>query len=174
MRSPNLYANRPVYSLQTMLRHVSETDASILPLVPDGQYGSNTFASVLSFQRAYALPPTGIVDLSTWNSVTQAFERTKLQRKAPFIIPNHSTEDVISPGQFNYHIYLVQAMLVALSDYFPIYPPPDLTGTLDGLTLPWLHWIQTAAGKQKTSALNTETWNTLNALYRTVIGNGKK
>ena len=69
MREPEFYLGKPVRSLQTMLRHISEEDTRILPLIPDGVFGGNTYASVRSFQQTYQLPDTGAVDSSTWNSI---------------------------------------------------------------------------------------------------------
>jgi len=38
MREPAFYLGKPVRSLQTMLRHISEEDTRILPLIPDGVF----------------------------------------------------------------------------------------------------------------------------------------
>lgn len=172
MRAPECYAGRPVSSLQTMLRLISETDTRILPIVPDGIYGANTYASVLSFQDAYSLPLTGEADPQTWDAVVRAYDRALLHTTAPSLSPLWSTSRTIQPGQFNYHIYLIQAMLTVLSDIYQQQEPPALNGTLDQTTQQGLRWIQSASGLPQTGALDTATWNHLNAVYRTVVMDG--
>ncbi len=174
MRAPEFYAGRPVSSLQTMLRLISETDTRILPIVPDGIYGANTYASVLSFQDAYGLPLTGEADLLTWDTIVRAYDRAIPQTTSPTLSPLWSTSRTVEPGQFNYHIYLIQAMLAALSDVFQEQKAPELNGILDETTQQGLQWIQSISGLPKTGALDTATWNHLNALYRTVIKDGRK
>lgn len=174
MPAPEFYAGRPVSSLQTMLRLISETDTRILPIVPDGIYGANTYASVLSFQDAYGLPLTGETDLLTWDTIVRAYDRAVPQTTSPTLSPIWSTARTVEPGQSNYHIYLVQAMLAALSDLFQQLTPPELNGILDETTQQGLRWIQGASALSQTGALDTVTWNHLNALYRAVIKDGRK
>lgn len=174
MRAPEYYAGRPVSSLQTMLRLISETDERVLPIVPDGRYGANTYASVLSFQDAYGLPLTGEADLLTWDTVVRAYDRALPQTVSPSISPLWSTGRTVRPGQFNYHIYLIQAMLAALSDIYQQLKAPEVNGILDGPTQQGLRWIQSVSGLPQTGALDTATWNHLNAVYRTIIKDGQK
>lgn len=174
MRAPEYYAGRPVSSLQTMLRLISETDARILPIIPDGIYGANTYASVLSFQDAYGLPLTGEADNLTWDAIVRAHDRAVTQTLSPTLSPLWSTSRTVEPGQFNYHIYLIQAMLAALSDIFQQLTIPELSGILDETTQQGLRWIQSVSGLSQTGALDTATWNHLNALYRTIIRDGQK
>lgn len=174
MRKPEFYLDKPILSLQTMLRHISAVDPRVLPVIPDGQYGSNTFASVLSLQEAYGLPLTGEVDLATWDTIVAAFDRALPQLTAPATAPAWSAGQSVQPGQFNYHIYLVQAMLAALADFFPYLTTPSLSGTLDTVTQQGLQWIQSAAGLPPTGALDTATWNYLNGIYRTMTNDGQK
>lgn len=172
MRNEERYITRPILSLQTMLRSISQTDSRVLPVIPDGQYGSNTFASVRSFQEAYGLPPTGEADLTTWNTVVSVYESIIPSITNPSTTPAWNIGRSVQPGQFNYHLYLVQAMLAALSDFFPDLQKPGVNGTLDSTTQQGLKWLQAASGLQQTGALDTQTWNYLNALYRTTIADG--
>lgn len=174
MRSEEFYTDKPITSLQTMLRHISETDPRILPVIPDGQYGSNTYASVLSFQEAYGLPPTGTVDQATWDMIVSAYDSALPAMTLPSTRPAWAIGQTVQPGQFNYHIYLVQAMLAALADFFPNLAAPAVTGTLDPVTAEGLRYVQAAGGLSQTGALNTATWYYLNGLYRTMTGDGSK
>ena len=166
------YLGKPVQSLQTMLRHISDLDPRVLPVIPDGHYGPNTYASVRSFQEAYGLPVTGQTDQQTWDAISAVHNQLLPQLTVPVIVPVCSTGQTIYPGQSNYHLYLVQAMLAALSHFFPQLERTQLTGILDPATETGLLWIQKASGIPETGALNTETWHYLNGLYRTMTGEG--
>lgn len=172
MREPEYCLGRPVRSLQTMLRRISETDSRILPVIPDGFYGQSTYASVRSFQQVYGLPPTGEADALTWDTVSAVFQQTALERFPPAALPIWGVDQVVNPGEFNYHVYLVQGMLAALACFFPALATPQSDGILNTATEQGLRWIQKAAGIAETGQLSTLTWNFLTGLYRTTTGNG--
>lgn len=173
MKEASFYQAKPILSLQTMLRLLSTANPHILPVIPDGLYGSNTYASVLSFQEASALPVTGETNLDTWNKIVAAFDDALPHLTAPMISPMWSTSQSVLPGQSNYHLYLVQAMLAALAQFFPVLPTPSITGELDSTTQQGLRWVQLAAGLEENGALDTATWNYLTAIYRAIVKDGK-
>lgn len=174
MRNPEKYLGNPVRSLQTMLRSVSETDPRILPLIPDGVYGKNTYASVRSFQQVYDLPETGSVDGTTWTRISDTYHSVVPRLHTPKTIPFWSVETMFSMGEQNYHLYLVQAMLRVLADFFPALQPPEVNGILDQATADGLRWLQRAAELPETGSLDTETWHVLNGIYRVVTGDGRR
>ena len=172
MRKPTVYLGNPVRSLQTMLRQISEADPGVLPVIPDGFFGRSTYASVRSFQQSYGLPETGIVDSLTWDSIVSIHSRLSSSPTSPAIIPVWSREQVLLPGEQNYHLYLVQAMLQVIAAFYPALQQPHSTGILDAQTEAGLRWIQQAADLPQTGNLDTKTWDALNGLYRITIGNG--
>lgn len=174
MREPEFFLGNPVRSLQTMLRQISDADPRVLPLIPDGFYGANTYASVRSFQEAYGLPVTGEADLPTWEAIVEVHNRILPEIMPPTTQPVWFPGQSVQPGDYNIHLYLVQAMLLALSRYYPELEAPQVTGTLDAVTERDLKWIQRAAGLPETGILNTLTWHTLNGLYRTTTGTGER
>ena len=174
MRDPAFYVGKPVRSLQTMLRNLSDLDDRILPVIPNGSYGANTYASVQSFQQAHGLPQTGIADGPTWHAVTTVHDQHLPQWGTPAVIPIWSLGQTIQPGQFNYHIYLIQAIFSALSHFFPAIQRAEVTGTLDSATEANLKWLQHASGLPETGALDSATWYYLSGLYRNMTGNGTR
>ena len=171
MRKPDYFSGKPIESLQTMLRFISEEDPGVLPVIPNGIYDSSTYASVRSFQNTDS---RGSVDQTGWQTIVDRYDQILPHRTVPSTQPAWSVSQSVKPGMFNYHLYLVQAMLAALSDFFPDLSVPDLTGTLDPVTQEGLSRIQAASGIAATGELNTATWNYLNALYRAMIGDGNK
>lgn len=172
MRQPEIYQGNPVYSLQTMLRQISDFDPRVLPIVPDGYFGRSTHASVRSFQQAYGLPVTGDVDEATWNAIANTHNRALRERAMPVIEPVWFPGQSIDPGEENIHLFLVQAMLTALSRFYPELQAPAVNGILDSVTERDLKWIQKAAGLPQTGSLNTLTFHALTTLYRTATGTG--
>lgn len=166
MRQPEFYLGRPVTSLQTMLRQLSDHDPRILPVIPDGLYGPGTYAAVRSFQEAYGLPVTGQADRETWDAVAEAHRQILPERELPSVEPFWFPGRSIQPGEQSVHLYLVQAILLALSQYYPELEAPAVDGVLNPVTQRDLQWIQEKAGLQATGALNTLTWRALNSLYR--------
>lgn len=173
MREPQDYLNRPVLSLQTMLRQLSDLDDAILPLIPNGQYGRNTFASVQSFQQAVGLPATGLADLATWTALRLAHDRALEHLRPPATEPQWEVGQAVTPGEENLHLYLVQAMLTALSRFFPQLSPPEPSSVLTEDTAAGLQFVQEAAGLPPTGNLDTLTWHALNDLYRVTVGTGE-
>lgn len=139
MTEPFKYTGRPIYSLQTMLRVLSQGDSRILPVVPDGLYGPNTYAAVRSYQEVSALPPTGIVDYTTWMRIISDYNASDLFRSVP-------TRPEIA-----------QTMLSVISEYYP-----ELKGD-SGLKL-----IQAASGLPQNGLLTPKTVQVLNALYQSI------
>lgn len=165
---------KPVESLQTMLRLISFSDPRILPLIPDGYYGSNTYASVRSFQEVSGLPVTGAADLQTWQIIADTYARISTETGAPVVLPFWQNGQQIEPGSQNAHLYLVQAMLLALSGIYPTLKAPGISGILDSETQSGIQQIQRAAALPETGSLDTLTWRALSALYRIAIGDGTK
>ena len=71
LQDQNFY-NKPVRSLQTMLRSLAHTDENYRNVIPDGVYGPETHSAVSTFQRNHALPVTGIVNHETWEHIVAA------------------------------------------------------------------------------------------------------
>ena len=172
MREPEAYLGRPVYSLQTMLRQIADTDSRVLPVVPDGRYGKNTYASVRSFQEAYGLRPTGTADRDTWDAIVYEYNKILPELIAPATRPLWISGRSVEPGQCSIHLYLVQGLLTALSVLYPDVTAPPMSGCLDAVTEAGLKWVQKTAGLPQTGILNTATWHALNGLYRVAAGEG--
>lgn len=62
-----------VIALQYYLAYISLFIPTVIEPVVDGDFGTGTTNSVKSYQRAYGLPETGIVDEGTWNSIEETY-----------------------------------------------------------------------------------------------------
>lgn len=162
MKPPETFIGRPVRSLQTMLRVISEDDGRLPTVVPDGIYGQTTMNAVSSFQRSNGLPTTGITDQTTWEAIVMAYEDALVR-----IGKAQPIEIVFEPGQIfrrgdhNPYLYLLQSMLTVLSQTAPTIGRPPHSGMIDDRTAEALAAFQILAGLPPTGELDRITWKYL-------------
>ena len=76
-----------VRQLQYMIAMLAEYIPTVPSVDVDGIYGRNTRAAVLSLQRRFALPETGVVDATTWDFIYDQYsgiENTTLRSRETF------------------------------------------------------------------------------------------
>lgn len=171
MRPDDSFIGQSVRSLQTMLRVIAEADGRIPTLVPDGIYGQSTVNSISTFQRQFGLPVTGVADQDTWERIVPEYEQALVRiGKAQPIEIIFEPDQVFRPGDRNPYLYLLQGMLIALSDEYPALDPPDSSGYLDAATSAALAGFQALAGLPPTGELDRITWKYL-TLHFTLAAN---
>lgn len=166
MRPPESFIGQPIRSLQTMLRVLAEDDPTHIPIVPDGIYGPETVRAVATFQRKHGLPVTGITDLDTWEAVVAQYEPAlvRIDEAQPLnIILNPG--QVIRKGERSPHLYLVQGMLLVLSEVYESVSQPSLSGILDDITADSLASFQILSGLPASGNLDKHTWKHLTLQY---------
>lgn len=63
----SIYDNEQnVFELQTALRALRQTNRGMPLINPDGYFGEETAAAVISAQKFFGLPQTGEADFETW------------------------------------------------------------------------------------------------------------
>lgn len=162
MRPGESFIEQPIRSLQTMLRVIAEDDPRIPTVVPDGIYGPTTMNSVTAFQRIYALPITGITDQNTWDKIVEIYEPAlvRIDQAEPIEIIMDPGE-IFRIGDSNAYIYLLQSILIQLSNDNPSISPPDHNGVFDNPTSEALAAFQFLAGIPPTGELDKNTWKFL-------------
>ena len=166
MRPGESFIGQPIRSLQTMLRVLAENDDSYEMLIPDGIYGNATMSAVSKFQRKHGLEITGITDQDTWDAIVAEFEPALIN-----VDEAQSIDIVLNPGQIlrrgerNTNLYLVQAILMALSDVYESIPKPTMTGLLDEITADSISAFQLLSGLPMTGQVDKRTWKHLALHY---------
>lgn len=159
----------PIYDLQTMLR-------TVLPehlLNPDGIYGEETKNAVSEFQKNHAIPVTGVADLDTWEAIQRAYHENQIQQsKAEALQIVLQPNQIIKNGEDNIHIYLIQAILLALGELYLDFPKVRVTGKNDAQTQNAVKWFQKRAALPETGELDKITWQHLAHQYRCTVGDG--
>ena len=162
MRPPESFIAQPVRSLQSMLRVIASHHNDLPSVIPDGIYGQQTARAVSAFQRKYGLPITGITDQRTWEMIVSVYQPalTYVSPAQPLQIILEPSQ-VIQSGQKHHSIYLVQAMLVSLSEEYGSIPSPTLSGILDSGTAESISAFQRLSGLPITGDLDKMTWKHL-------------
>ena len=166
MKPNTSFVGQPVRSLQTMLRVIAESDELQPSVIPDGIYGPQTVTAVSTFQRRNGLPVTGITDQDTWDRIVAVYEPALIA-----VGPVQPLEIILEPkqvirqGEANPNIYLVQAMLIVLSEMYGSITAPAVTGILDIPTANALSEFQILTLLPVTGELDRETWKNLALQY---------
>lgn len=166
MKPGESFVRQPVRSLQTMLRVIAESDELQPSVIPDGIYGPQTVTAVSTFQRRHALPITGIADQETWDRIVDVYTPALVE-----VGPVQPLEIILEPrqiirqGETHPNIYLVQAMLIVLSDAYGSITAPAVTGILDIPTANALSEFQNLALLPVTGELDRQTWRQLALHY---------
>ncbi len=174
MIQPQVYLGQPIRSLQTMLRVIAHTDVQIPRVVPDGIYGVNTQAAVRAFQRQYGLQETGQTDNATWNQIVAVFtERSPAVLPAEPVRLRWTPNRILAAGSRNTHLFMIQAMLQALGQYYKNAPALAVTGVHDEPSVAAVRWLQEMASLPQTGELDQTTWAYLVGLYVLTTGDGE-
>lgn len=162
MRPNESFIAQPIRSLQTMLRVIAEDDNRLPTVVPDGIYGPSTMHAITSFQRLYDLTVTGVADQATWEKIVDVYEPALIR-----IDKAEPIEIILEPGQVyrigdsNAYIYLLQSILIQLSNDNPTITKPEHNGVFDDPTSEALAAFQFLAGLPPTGELDKITWKYL-------------
>lgn len=164
---------QPIRSLQVMLRAISQNDADILSVVPDGIYSRDTIASVKSFQRKHSLPETGATDMDTWYTIADEYRRVMVEiSQAEPVCPVLQPGQVIQAGETNEHLYMMHGMLRAIGARYASMPMVSCNNVHDGTSVKAIRWLQVRAGIEASGMITRETWKHLSRLYRITVGDG--
>ena len=166
MRPNESFVGQPVRSLQTMLRVIAENDDTLPSVVPDGIYGRDTVRAVSALQRKSGLPITGVTDQNTWETIVTLYEPAlvEVDEAEPLnIILNPG--QVIRRGERHPNVYLVQAMLIVLSEAYESITPPSMTGIVDIPTSDSISRFQELNLLPVTGELDKNTWRHLALQY---------
>lgn len=159
----------PITDLQEMLRLIDPSSK----LGYDGIYGEETEESIRNYQTQNNLPQTGQVDHDTWRSIRKTYKEQKIfQGPAHPLLLVLQPNQVIRKGSDNLHLYMMQAVLTALRQFYLDVPPFSITGILDEPTSKAVIWFQERAGLPANGEIDKRTWAHLAHEYRQVVGDG--
>ena len=173
MRPNESFVGQPVRSLQTMLRVLGEDEPGLKNVVPDGFYGDQTRNAVYQFQRSRGIPATGVTDQATWDRILADYIPAETR-----LLPAQPLQIILEPGQIirrgeqNIYLYVIQAVLLTLSEVYASIAAPEVNGILDAPTADAIATFQYLSGLPQTGELDKVTWKHMTYHY-TLAGNLK-
>lgn len=160
----------PIHNLQVFLRAISNKYTDIPRVLPDGVYGETTRAAVSAFQKKFLLNSTGVTDNSTWDSIVDVYRQIENESASPRWIRIYP-ENGLNSDNNSYipTIYIIQAMITALSERFSNIPKPTLSGVLDLPTINSIKAIQISSGLNPDGNVTKIFWDYLSVIYEVFI-----
>lgn len=159
----------PIHNLQVFLRTISKKYPEIPDVIPDGVYGDATVKAVEAFQQKFMSDVNGVVGYDTWDEIVTVYKEieTENENKAVTIFPEQGiTGDY---GLMTSTVYIIQSMLLALSDVFSNIPKVNVTGYLDALTTEGIKAVQYASGLNPDGNITSTFWNYLSSIYEVFV-----
>lgn len=166
MRPDESFISQPVRSLQTMLRVIGEDAGRELTVIPDGIFGQQTQSEVSRFQRDRGLSVTGVADQQTWERIVKEFPDALTR-----VGPAEPVQIIMNPGKIfrrgdrSYYIFVMQTMLLALSEIYGSLSAPEINGFFDEVTVNAVSSFQFLSDLPQTGEMDKVTWKHLALQY---------
>ncbi len=156
-----------IMTIQTYLRQLSFHNEDIPPVPLDGIYESETRRSVIAFQNANSLSPTGIVDRETWDRLREEYENSVALNSPPVridVFPRTPRDYGISIGEKSYLSAIIQHMLDELERVYSFSELSD-SGIYDEINAANVREFQARNNIPVTGEVNRETWDAMALQY---------
>ena len=151
-----------IRQIQRMLREISFFDENIERVIPDGIYGEQTASSNLY--------ETGSVDNDTWDKIIEVYDRIIEENKRNVLVQIIDEGAIpFTVGDGGASLYVIQAMMLALAEYFENIDSVDVTGVFDAKTQKAAEQIQIISGITPNAQIDRIFINALAELYMTYI-----
>lgn len=157
-----------VLVLQYYLHYISTFIPTVIDTAVDGSFGPGTKNSVISFQKTYALPVTGIVDRTVWEEIENAYY--SYLRSIPYEItegiPLPFPGRILREGVEGDDVYALQEYLNYISNTYTEIPKIATDGIFGPSTASALEaFIRTFNLPYSSSRVNAALWNAVTNVY---------
>ena len=162
-----------ILNLQRYLRQLSFVNKEIPTPPQDGVYDTRTREAVKAFQKLEGLPPTGEVDLITWERLFTAFQKSLVRESAPVPLaqfPRLSEGYALREGDESFLVLLIQYALSELQTLYPDLDTVQESGTYDAATAQGVKRFQARLGLPPTGEVDRATWDALATIYNREFG----
>ena len=153
--------------LQYFLSVISVYNSLILPVEITGYFCEVTKNSVKSFQNAYGLPETGIVDRATWDILYRIYsginENVNAENNGETVILY--PDIILKAGTTNDYVRIIQQYLCYISKTFKYIPTVNATGYFGPLTKNAVCSFQNHFGLMVNGVIGTATWDKIAGIY---------
>ena len=166
-----------VYVLQYYLHYIASFIPTVLDVTPDGSFGNVTEDSVISFQKTYGLPQTGIVDRAVWDEIENVY--FSFLRSVPFNVTEGSPLPfpgrILRIGVEGDDVAALQEYLNLISDSYPDIPKSAVDGIFGVSTAAQVRAFVTLFGipTQNPERVSATVWDAIISIYDDLY-NGNK
>ena len=164
-----------ILQLQRMLRDINFLEYDDASVGLSGIYDSRTQYAVMEFQKENNIPPTGVVDYDTWQSINASHIKYVEDNSVPravSIFPKYSGYELI-PDKEDGILYVLQYMLgeIALNDEKMGVVPK--TGVYDEATVNAIRQFKRRNMMDDTATVDVKTLNRIFDEYERIISSGE-
>ena len=159
-----------VQEIQFYLQRISRFNSAVQSPVLDGIYGNDTQRAVISFQNAYGLSPTGIVDERTWADIVAIYNGTldNVTEPEPPLNTVPYPDYVISVGSKGEYPRYIQEALNVINNVFLTIPELVTDGIYGSKTQAAVTEFASLFGYNAENGIGKELWNKINEIYLSV------
>ena len=162
-------ASGGVITLQYYLNYISLFVPTVIPPSIDGIFGSGTRESVISFQKTYGLPETGVVDRRVWETLQNTYynylSAVAFEFRAGEVLPFPGR--ILRPGLSGADVAALQRYLNYISENaYPsiaINNPDGVFGPTTAAAVREFKRIFSLGGDPE--RVSVETWDRITSLY---------
>ncbi len=168
-------AGGDVRLLQIRLNRISDNYPSIPKIpYPNGIFGFETEAAVRAFQDIFDLTPDGIVGNATWYAVQRIYTAVKRLNSLnseglQFNEVDRQFPEVLSLGDRNTGVSLLQYYLDFLSTYYDTIPPLEVDGDFGEATASAVRAAQATLGVPVDGVVGETTWRAIVDAYYGIV-----
>ena len=164
-----------ILQLQRMLRDINFLEYDDASVGLSGIYDSRTQYAVMEFQKENNIPPTGVVDYDTWQSINASHIKYVEDNSVPravSIFPKYSGYEII-PDKEDGILYVLQYMLgeIALND--EKMGVVEKTGVYDEATVNAIRQFKRRNMMDDTDTVDVKTLNRIFDEYERIISSGE-
>ncbi len=157
-----------VRTIQYFLSYISLFVPTVISAGFDGSFGPTTENAVLSFQRTYGLPETGVVDRQTFDRMESVYSSLISQLEFQFspgrILPFPGR--IIGEGSSGNDVRTLQEYLNYISRTYPAIPRVDPDGVYGAATADQVSAFKRVFGIPGEGArVNAALWNSIASVY---------
>ncbi len=168
-------AGGDVRLLQIRLNRISDNYPSIPKIpYPNGIFGFETEAAVRAFQSIFNLTPDGIVGNATWYAIQRIYTAVKRLNSLnseglQYNDIDRQFPEVLSLGDQNTGVSLLQYYLDFLSTYYDTIPPLSVDGIFGESTRNAVYAAQATFGLPIDGVVGEETWRAIVDAYFGIV-----
>ncbi len=162
-----------VQEIQFYLQRINRFNPVVQSPELDGIFGRSTESAVISFQNAYGLSPTGIVDEEVWNRLVEVYNGTldNVDEPQNTLTPVPYPEYIITPGSRGEYPKYIQQALNIINNVFLTIPELDEDGIFGTKTQSAVNAFALLFGYAQNGTVDSALWNKINQILSVVQNN---